>query len=262
MTNPGARIRAVSLVVCISASLSFSQSLMAQPFPAGPAMALVSGGMYTPFSKENGSAVIIKVESFYADRRPVTNSEYLRFVKANPEWRKSNVKPVFADANYLKNWSGDLDPGKNAPANAPVIYISWYAARAYCAWRGKRLPTTDEWEFAAHKEAAHENDQTILRAELAGWHVRQAESSRAIGTPGEGIWEWVEDFGSARLVGGTGSSAALFTCGGAAQSFTDPANYAAFLRYAFRSALSASCCLPNLGFRPVRSYISKKENPR
>lgn len=62
------------------------------------------------------------------DILPVTIGDFLDFVRANPRWRRSNVKRIFADESYLNNWTGDLEPGTNMPSNAPVTFVSWSKA--------------------------------------------------------------------------------------------------------------------------------------
>lgn len=266
----------VALALLFFSSVALGQNhLPSQPLSSNK-MIYIRGGSYIPFSKENGTKTKVVVNSFYLDASPVTNGEFLKFVKANQEWRRSRVKPIFADKNYLRNWTGDLTLGNNANPSSPVIYVSWFAARAYCKWTDKQLPTIDEWEYAARQTFKHGTDEDMLNRETKDWDRRKPERSAAgiylpVNKKDElrnslgKVWEWVEDFNSVLLDDnskGTGTSSSILSCGGASVDFTDPSNYSAFLRYAFRSTLKADYCLPNLGFRCAKSVNENVEVKR
>ena len=86
----------------------------------------------------------VNIETFYIDRFETTNKEYKEFLDA------TGYKPGNTD-NYLKGWTENgLYP--DWAENFPVVWVSKDDAMAYCRWKGKRLPTEQEWEKTTRGE--------------------------------------------------------------------------------------------------------------
>ena len=219
-------------------------------------MASIPGGSYRPLYLKKDTPMI-SVKPFQIDKTPVTNAEFAQFIKGHPQWQRGKVGAKQAEPNYLKHW------GKNGPqaadANKPATNISWFAAHAYCAAQGKRLPTTDEWEFvglASELQANGSNEPSYNRTILSWYengskglkNVRQNKANFYGVYDMHGlIWEWTSDFNSSQITSGTLKASDF--CGTGAVNSSDPSNYAAFLRYGIRTSLQPNFVLQNLGFR-------------
>jgi formylglycine-generating enzyme required for sulfatase activity len=82
----------------------------------------------------------VDIKSFAIDETPVTNSQYKEFIEHSGYTPRSGV-------NFLKHWvDGKIPSGKE---EHPVVYIDLEDAKAYAKWAGKRLPSEEEWQFAA-----------------------------------------------------------------------------------------------------------------
>ena len=235
------------------------------PKGAPPEMAIIPGGAYHPFFRSITDLKDIPVEPFCLDVVPVTNERFLQFVRANPRWRRSQVKRIFADERYLNTWAGDLELGTNALPQQPVVWVSWFAAKAFAQWQGQRLPTLAEWELAAAASPEQSNGakDSAFQRDILRWYSEP--SPRVLLMVGQGsknfwgvrdlhglVWEWVSDFNSATVTGDargdTGLERQLF-CGAGAVGAKDVEDFPAFMRYGFRSSLKAAYTCHNLGFR-------------
>jgi formylglycine-generating enzyme required for sulfatase activity len=228
-------------------------------------MKLIPAGFYMPFQRikpadPKFSLAATPVAAFRLDAEPVTNAQFLAFVTAHPQWRKSQVKSLFADDRYLWRWPGDLALADAQSASEPVTNVSWFAAQAFCRERGLRLPTTDQWEYAL---ADNGRDQTEIRARSLEWLAKpNPPRPGVVGVgPANGfgirdmvalVWEWTLDFDAFAMTvesrDPNGKDSAQF-CGGAAAGVTDPSDYPAFMRFALRASLKAAYTADNLGFR-------------
>jgi formylglycine-generating enzyme required for sulfatase activity len=238
-------VRAILVLLAVTGSAA------ATPARIGP-------GTYRPAVPVTPSETEIVVAPFLLDREPITNAEFLAFVKAQPAWRRDRAPALQVDRDYLAHWAAPTTLGTSR-ARGPVVHVSWFAARAYCAWRGGRLPSEAEWEVAAAADA-HRRDASAdpqIAARLLEWYARPTpavlpEIGGAANAWGVRdmlglVWEWIEDF-NASVLNADSRDASSPMCG-AVNSSKTPEAYAAFLRAAFRSSLDARFTTPSLGFR-------------
>lgn len=247
----------------LRATLAVLSSMLALPAGAADYVGL-PGGRFESVLPTDGKVVAAQVAPFRLRTEPVTNAEFLVFVKASPEWRRDRVAPVLADQRYLSHWSGPDVLGDAALPRQPVTRVSWFAAQAYCESEGARLPGWYEWEFAAAADATRRDARSdpAWRETMLAWYGRPssaplpdtggAPNAYGVRDVADLVWEWVDDFNALMVAADSrvqGDPDVLKFCGAGALSLQDKENFAVLMRIAMLSSLKAADTTNNMGFR-------------
>ena len=141
-----------------------------RPSELFPELAVIPGGKFVMGSSDGDPDErpphLVDVDEFLMSVRPVTNTDYARFVRATSQRPPAiydlplvvtaggrERERVFRAAGQPYIWlEGEPQADR---ARHPVTLVRWEDAIAYCAWlaentgREVRLPTEAEWEKAA-----------------------------------------------------------------------------------------------------------------
>ncbi len=192
----GLFILAGLLIVTILATQAFRKPLPAAESPLEPlrpdvgVMIAVPAGTFVTGANVQGAPAVqeVPVSAFEIDKYEVTVAEYNVFIK---------------ETNRPAPWSAYSEDR----ADYPVTGVTWADAQAYCAWAGKRLPTSMEWEKAAR------GVKGFIYPWGDGWQDAYANTKEAntggpkpVGSYPNGaspfgvqdmagnVWEWVDDW--------------------------------------------------------------------
>jgi sulfatase modifying factor 1 len=246
---------------------------LAAPAATPGAYVNLPGGQFKSVLKYEDGGGKLAVKPFALMRRPVTNAEFLSFVKKNADWQRGSVPPIFAESRYLQQWAGPLQLGARSKPTQPVVDVSWFAAQAYCEAQGARLPTWSEWEYAAAADETRRDARTdpAWRERILSWYSRPSNAPLPAVAQSRAnvygvqdlhglVWEWTEDYAGMLVSGDSREQKAddrLKFCGAGAIAMDDKENYAVLMRVAMLSSLEGANITSNLGFRCARPLAGK-----
>jgi formylglycine-generating enzyme required for sulfatase activity len=162
-------------------------------------MVAVSGGSFTM----GDSREHVSVASFCMDRSEVTAARYAACVKAG-RCSDQHVGEGSSDGSSFTAMEG-CNYGKSGRGNHPMNCVDWVQSATFCNAYGQRLPSEEEWEWAARGGArgtAYPWGNTEPDFQLCWSGVSRREGTCAVGSLPAGdsplgihdlvgnVWEW------------------------------------------------------------------------
>ena len=210
----------------------------------------------------------VYLDAFYIDKYEVTSLQFSEFLNQKGNQEEGGVACLnTSDGDCVIEYRNGKYQPKSGYENHPVIEVSWFGARAYAEWAGKRLPTEAEWEKAATGGLVGKKypwgDSIDSSKANYGEDVGQTTpvgryppNNYGLYDMGGNVWEWVSDwygedyysssdshrnpqgpnYGFERVIRGAGWS-----------------NDAGYLRSASRSYVNPDSTSNHLGFRCSKS---------
>jgi formylglycine-generating enzyme required for sulfatase activity len=224
----------------------------------GAKMELIPAGKFAMGSND-GSADerpvhTVSLDAFYMDKYEVTNVTYKLCVDAG-----GCLAPTDA------SWNSATQYNNPKYTHHPVIFVTWYQALNYCSWRGVRMPTEAEWEYAARGL----NGRTypwgeVLATSLANYNksgttpvgsYENGKSPFGLYDMAGNVWEWVNDWYSETYYQRSPAFNPLGPAVGRQRAMRGGAwqNYEKDVRSADRTGYNPAVGVGTIGFRCARS---------
>lgn len=184
----------------------------------------VKAGSFT-----HGNALHTISKDYRLSECEITNAQYCEFLNACQVGEDGTLgsEPSFKDGNTVAGKTLILDSSEQSSArynwgcvyNAttlkwesasgyadyPVIYVTWFGAKAFCLWLGGDLPTEAQWELACQGNECTDattwyEDNCNYRTHSVGQKLAGANGLKdMLGN----VWEWCADWDGYAYENGT-----------------------------------------------------------